>query len=182
MFHGETRRPTLDRVQKQEMVASLHETFEAATSVVVTQFSGLTAAEATNLRRQMHAVGAKFRVTKNSLARRALEGTQYENLSNLFAGPVAVAFSADPVAAAKASVNFAKENDHLIILGGGLGEKRLDEAEIRSLASLSSLDELRASFVALIQRPAANVVSVLSAPPSQLARVFGVYGRGSEDN
>ena len=172
----------MDRVQKQEMVASLHETFEAATSVVVTQFNGLTAAEATNLRRQMHVAGAKFRVIKNSLARRALEGTQYETLSDLFAGPVAVAFSADPVAAAKASVDFAKESGHLIILGGGLGEKRLDEAEIKSLASLPSLEELRASFVALIQQPAANVVSVLSAPPGQLARVFGVYGGGSEGN
>ena len=166
----------MDRVQKEEMVASLHETFEAATSVIVTQFSGLTAVEATNLRRHMHAAGATFRVTKNSLARRALKGTPYESLSNLFEGPVAVAYSADPVAAAKASVDFAKESDHLIILGGGLGEKRLDEVEIKSL------DELRASFVALIQRPAANVVSVLSAPAGQLARVFGVYGRGSENN
>ena len=172
----------MDRVQKQEMVASLHETFEAATSVIVTQFSGLTAVEATNLRRHMHAAGATFRVTKNSLARRALKGTPYESLSNLFEGPVAVAYSADPVAAAKASVDFAKESDHLIILGGGLGEKRLDEVEIKSLASLPSLDELRASFVALIQRPAANVVSVLSAPAGQLARVFGVYGGGSENN
>ena len=180
-FHGKTRRSTLDRVQKEEMVASLHETFEAATSVVVTQFSGLTAAEATDLRREMHMAGAKFRVTKNSLARRAIEGTPYEGLSKLFTGPVAIAFSDDPVAAAKASVNFAKKSDHLIILGGGLGDKWLEEEEVKSLASLPSLDELRATFVALIQRPAVNVVSVLSAPTGQLARVFGVYGAGSED-
>lgn len=171
----------MDRVQKQEMVASLHETFEAATSVVVSHFKGLTASEATELRRRMHSAGAEFRVTKNSMARRAVEGTPYASLSNLFAGPVAVAFSDDPVAAARASVEFAKESDHLVILGGGLGEKRLDEAEIKSLAGLPSLDELRAMFVALVQRPAANVVSVLSAPASQLARVFGAYGAGSKD-
>ena len=171
----------MDRVQKQEMVASLHETFEAASSVVVSHFKGLTASEATELRRRMHSAGAEFRVTKNSLARRAVEGTPYGSLSDLFAGPVAVAFSDDPVAAARASVEFAKENDHLVILGGGLGEKRLDEAEIKSLAGLPSLDELRSIFVALVQRPAANVVSVLSAPAGQLARVFGAYGAESKD-
>ena len=180
-LHGKTRRSTLDRVQKEEMVASLRETFESATSVVITQFGGLTAAEATDLRREMRGAGATFRVTKNSLARRAIEGTPYEGLSKLFTGPVAVAFSDDPVAAAKASVDFAKKSDHLIILGGWLGEKHLEEAEIKSLASLPSLDDLRATFVALIQRPAVNVVSVLSAPTSQLARVFGVYGAESED-
>ena len=128
MLHDTTRRPTLDRVQKQEMVASLHETFEAASSVVVSHFKGLTASEATNLRRRMHAAGAEFRVTKNSMARRALEGTPYAGLSDLFSGPVAVAFSDDPLAAARASVEFAKENDHLVILGGGLGEKRRGKA------------------------------------------------------
>lgn len=172
----------MDRIQKQEMVGSLHEIFGSAGSVVVSHFNGLTASEATDLRRRMHAVGARFRVIKNSLARRAIEGTPYECLSDLFTGPIAFAFSEDPVAAAKASVDFAKENDHLVVLGGGLGAKRLSQEEVNSLASLPSLDELRAMLVGLLQRPATNVVSVLLAPSGQLARVFSAYGGGAEES
>jgi large subunit ribosomal protein L10 len=166
----------LDRVQKEEMVTLLRETFTAANSVVVSHFSGLTAAEATQLRRQMMAAGAQFRVTKNSLARRALEGTAFDSLEDLFDGPTGVAFSKDPVAAAKASVEFAEDSDHLVILGGSLDGKRLSVEEVKALASLPSLDELRARFVSLLQRPATNIVSVVVAPQSQLARVFGAYG------
>ena len=166
----------MDRVQKEEMVASLRETFSTANSLVVSHFNGLTAAEATQLRRQMIAAGAQFRVTKNSLARRALEGTAFDNLEDLFEGPTGVAVSEDPVAAAKASVDFAKSNDHLVILGGSLDGKRLSGEEVKALAGLPSLDELRSKIISLIQRPATNVVSVLVAPPGQLARVFGAYG------
>ena len=166
----------MDRVQKEEMVASLRETFKAANSVVVSHFNGLTAAEATQLRRQMLAAGAQFRVTKNSLARRALEGTAFNSLEDLFEGPTGVAFSEDPVAAAKASVNFAKDSDHLVILGGSLDGQRLSGEEVKALADLPSLDELRSTIIALIQRPATNVASVMAAPPGQLARVFGAYG------
>ena len=166
----------MDRVQKEETVTSLRETFAAANSVVVSHFNGLTAAEATQLRRQMAAAGAQFRVTKNSLARRALEGTAFDSLEDLFDGPTGVAFSKDPVAAAKASVEFAKDSDHLVVVGGSLDGKRLSGEEVKALASLPSLDELRARLVSLLQRPATNVVSVMAAPQSQLARVFGAYG------
>lgn len=172
----------MDRIQKEEMVKALHETFRSSTSLVVTHFKGLTASEATDLRRRMRDAGAQFRVTKNSLARLAIAGTPYEPLSDLFVGPVAVAFSSDPVAAAKASVDFAKENDNLVVLGGGLGDKQLSQAEIKSLANLPSLDELRATLVGLLQRPATNVASVLSAPSGQLARVFGAYGGSVEES
>ena len=144
--------------------------------MVVSHFNGLTAAEATQLRRQMAAAGAQFRVTKNSLARRALEGTAFDSLEDLFDGPTGVAFSKDPVAAAKASVEFAKDSDHLVVVGGSLDGKRLSGEEVKALASLPSLDELRAGLVSLLQRPATNVVSVMAAPQSQLARVFGAYG------
>ena len=166
----------MDRVQKEETVDSLRETFTSSTSAIVSHFNGLTAAEATQLRRQMLAAGAKFRVTKNSLARRALEGTNFGSLEDLFDGPTGVAFSDDPVAAAKASVDFAKDNDHLVILGGCLDGKRLNGDEVKALASLPSMDELRAKIVSLIQRPATNLVSVMAAPQAQLARVFGAYG------
>ena len=166
----------MDRVQKEEMVTSLREIFTAANSVIVSHFNGLTAAEATQLRREMAAVGAQFRVTKNSLARRALEGTAFDGLEDLFDGPTGVAFSKDPVAAAKASVEFAKDSDHLVIVGGSLDGNRLSGEEVKALASLPSLDELRAGLVSLFQRPATNVVSIMAAPQSQLARVFGAYG------
>ena len=166
----------MDRVQKQELVTSLQEAFNTANSVVVSHFNGLTAAEAAELRRKMRAVGAQFRVTKNSLARRALDGTSFGDLEDLFEGPTGVAFSEDPVAAAKASVEFAKDNDHLVILGGSLNGDRLSGDEVKALAALPSLDELRTKLVSLLVRPASNVVSVLGAPSSQLARVFSAYG------
>ncbi|MDP6352057.1 MAG: 50S ribosomal protein L10 [Alphaproteobacteria bacterium] len=166
----------MDRGQKQEMVASLNQTFRDANAVVVTHFLGLTAGEATDLRRQMSAAGATFRVTKNSLTRLALEGTPYQGLGALFDGPTAVALSKDPVAAAKASVGFAKTSDHLTILGGALGETMLDEAGVRALAALPSLDEVRARLAGMLSRPAAGVAAVLTAPAGQLARVFAAYG------
>ena len=134
----------MDRVQKEELVNSLRETFNAANSVVVSHFKGLTAAEAAELRRKMRAAGAQFRVTKNSLARRALDGTAFGGLEDLFEGPTGVACSKDPVAAAKASVEFAKDSDHLVILGGSLDGNRLSGDEVTALAALPSVDELRA--------------------------------------
>ncbi len=166
----------MDRGQKQELVAQLRQSFNDADAVVVTHFLGLTAGEATDLRRQMTAAGATFRVTKNSLTRLALEGTPYQGLSALFDGPTAVALSDDPVAAAKATVAFAKISAHLTIVGGALGETMLDEAEIRALAALPSLDEVRARLAGLLSRPAAGVAAVLAAPAGQLARVLSAYG------
>lgn len=170
----------MNRTQKQEVVASLRETFSQANVVVVTHFLGLTAGEATELRRNMKAVGADFKVTKNRLVKRALEDTPYVGLSDLFSGPTAIAVSADPVAAAKASVEFAKGNDHLVIIGGALGEKTLDEAGVKALASLPSLDELRGKIVGLLQAPAGNIARTLQAPGGQLARVVNAYATKDE--
>jgi large subunit ribosomal protein L10 len=170
----------VDRAAKQQMVTSLHETFAQARSVVVTHYLGITAGEATELRRRMSADGARFRVTKNRLVKRALEGTPYEHLTGLFTGPTAIATSDDPVAAAKASVGFAKVNAHLVILGGGLGETPLDEAAVKNLAALPSLDELRAKIVGLLNAPATKIAGVLQAPAGQLARVLGAYAAEDE--
>ncbi|MDP7540406.1 MAG: 50S ribosomal protein L10, partial [Alphaproteobacteria bacterium] len=119
----------MDRAAKKAMVASLHEVFSNATAVVVSHNLGLTAGEATELRRQMRAAGASFKVTKNSLTKLALADTPYEHLASLFSGPTAIAVSEDPVGAAKATVEFAKGNDNLVILGGGLGENTLAEVD-----------------------------------------------------
>ncbi len=170
----------MDRTQKEEMVASLRQAFNDAAVVVVTHNKGITAGEATDLRRRMGAVGARFRVTKNRLTRLALEGTPYQGLSDLFVGPTAIAYSDDPVAAAKASADFAKDNDRLVILGGAMGEKALDVDGVKALASLPSLDELRGKIVGLLNAPATRMAGVLAAPGGQLARVFAAHG-ASED-
>ncbi len=170
----------MDRVEKEDLVASLHKTFEDSTIVVVTHYSGLTVAEMGDLRMQMREAGASFKVTKNRLTRRALEGTKYQHLESLFTGPTAIAYSDDPVAAAKAAVNFAKDNEKLIVLGGALGEEQLDIASIKSLASLPSMDELRAKIVGMISTPATRIAGVLQAPAGQIARVISAHSASGE--
>jgi len=167
----------VDRAQKEAKVADMHQSFQGAELMVVTHQSGMTVEESTDLRRQMRAAGATFRVTKNRLARIALKGTKFEGLDNLFTGPTAVAFSEDPVAAAKVVVNFAKSNDKLTIVGGGFGEQELDHRGVEALAKLPSLDELRARIVGMINTPATRIAGVLQAPGGQLARVINAYAQ-----
>lgn len=167
----------MDRTEKEALVASMHKVFEDAAMVVVTHYSGMTVAQLTDLRFQMRDAGASFKVTKNRLTRLALEGTKYEGISDLFKGPTAIAFSADPVAPAKVVSNFAKGNDKLRILGGALGEKRLDGAGVKALAELPSLDQSRARIIGLLNAPAGRLVGVLAAPAAQVARVIGAHSR-----
>ena len=170
----------MDRTQKQALVETLQQDLGGSTCIVVTHQSGMSVAEATLLRRQMRDAGANFRVTKNRLAKRALEGTPFAGLAPLFTGPTAVAFSNDPVAAAKAAVTFANRNDKLTIVGGGLAGQTLDAAGVRALATLPSLDELRAKLIGLIQAPATKLAGLLQAPGAQLARVISAHAEKSE--
>ena len=170
----------MDRTEKEDLVASMHQTFDDASIVVVTHYSGLTVSEMGDLRDQMRDVGASFKVTKNRLTRRALEGTKYQPLESFFQGPTAIAYSEDPVAAAKAAVNFAKTNDKLIVLGGALGEEQLDVARVKELASLPSLDELRGKIVGMLNTPATRIAGVLQAPAGQIARVLGARAASGE--
>ncbi len=170
----------MDRSQKEELVASLHKTFSETNLVVVTQQSGMTVAEASDLRRKMLEAGASYKVTKNRLTRLALEGTKFEALKELFTGPTAIAVSEDPVAAAKVAVNFAKANEKLVIVGGAMGETTLDPEAIKALATLPSLDELRGKLIGVLQAPATKVAGVVQAPAAQLARVFSAYGSQGE--
>jgi large subunit ribosomal protein L10 len=170
----------VDRSHKEALVTSLHDQLSDTVCVVITHQTGMTVAEVTDLRRQMRAAGASFKVTKNRLARIALTGTKFERLSPLFTGPTAIAYSRDPVAAAKVAVEFANKNDKLTIIGGGLGEQQLDAAGVKSLATLPSLDQLRAKLLGMLQTPATRIASVLQAPGSQVARVLGAYARKAE--
>ena len=162
----------MNRTEKAELIEALHATLSSATSVVVAHQSGLTVAESSELRAKMREAGAGFKVTKNRLTKLALQGTKYENLTDLFTGPTAIGTSSDPVSAAKTLVSFAKTNDKLTIIGGSLDGKVLDKAGVEALATLPSLDELRAKIIGMLTAPATKVARVTQAPASQLARVI----------
>jgi len=165
----------VDRTQKELLVAELHDTFSNAGLVVVTTQTGMTVAEVSDLRNQMRDAGASYKVAKNSLAQLALKGTEFEHLSDYFTGPTAIAYSEDAVSAAKVVVKYAKSNEKITVVAGGMGAEGLDIAGIQALATLPSLDELRGKLVGLLQAPGTKVAGILQAPAGQLARVFGAY-------
>lgn len=165
----------MDRAQKPVVVAELNAVFGEVGVVVVTRNLGLTVAQSTDLRLKMRDAGAQYKVTKNSLAKIATKGTAYASISDLLTGPIALATSIDPVAAAKVVVEFAKTNDRLEIVGGAMGDTLLDVNGVKALATLPSLDELRAKIVGLVQAPATKLVQIIQAPAGQLARVLGAY-------
>lgn len=170
----------MDRTQKEELVASFNDAFSKATLVVVTSQNGLSVAQSTELRREMRNAGASFKVTKNRLTRLALKGTKFEHLSDLFKGPTGIAYSDDPVAAARVAVKFADDNDKFVVLGGGLDEQALDVSAVTALAKLPSLDELRGKLVGMIQTPATRIAGVTQAPAGHLARVISARAEQGE--
>lgn len=167
----------MDRAQKEAFVQSFNADLGTAVSVVVTHYRGLTVADMESLRCEMRANGASFKVVKNRLAKRAFEGTPYTNLADLMTGPVAVAYSADPVAAAKVVDKFAKGKENLVILGGALGDKVLSVADVKALASMPSLDQLRAQLVGLISAPATRIATYTQEPAAKIARVVSARGQ-----
>ena len=166
----------MDRSQKVESVAQLNAVFNEVGVVVVTRNLGLSVAQSTELRSKMREAGASYKVAKNRLAKLAIADTDYTGLGDMLTGPTALASSVDPVAAAKVAVDFAKTNDKLEIVGGSMGTQVLDEAGIKALASMPSLDELRGKLVGLLNAPATKIAQLSTAPASKLARVFGAYG------
>jgi large subunit ribosomal protein L10 len=166
---------TVDRAEKKEAVASLNEVFSKASVVVVAHYSGLTVAQMQRLRKQMRQAGAQVQVAKNRLAQIALKGTDVASISPLLKGPTLIAHSSDPVAAAKAAVAFAKDHDKFVLLGGAMGKMALDVDAVKALATLPSLDELRAKLLGLIGAPATKLAQLSTAPAAKLARVVGAY-------
>ena len=167
----------MDRARKAELVEGLNGLIGEAGSVVVAHYSGMTVAQMGDLRTRMRAAGASFKVSKNRLTVRALQGTAAEGIAHLFKGPTGIAVSRDPIAASKVAVAYAKENDKLVILGGVVGSTALDANGVKALAELPSLDELRGKIVGLLQAPATKLAGLLAAPGGQLARVIGAYSR-----
>ncbi len=167
----------MDKQEKKQLVSEMHEAFKAAGSVVVTHYKGLSVAEITKLRNDLRSAGATLKVTKNSLTKLALKGTQYEGLEGHFVGPTAVAVSSDPVAAAKGVVEFSNDNKKLVVIAGALGEKQLNVSDVNALAKLPSLDELRAKLLGMISTPAQRIASVVQAPAGQIARVLSAHSQ-----
>ena len=167
----------MDRSQKAEAVAFLNEVFSGAGAVVITRNLGMTVAQSTALRLKIRDAGATYKVAKNSLAKLAVAGTDYEGLGEFFTGPTAIAASTDPVAAAKAVIEFAKTTDKIEIVGGSMGTQVLNADGVKALASMPSLDELRGTLIGLIQAPATKIAQLTTAPAAKLARVFGAYAK-----
>jgi len=165
----------MDRDQKTAAVAELNRNFSEVGVVVVTRNLGMTVAQSTVLRNKMRDAGATYKVSKNKLAKIALDGTDYLSLGDMLTGVIGLASSIDPVAAAKVVVEFAKTNDKFEIVGGAMGATTLDVDGVKALATLPSLDELRAKIVGLIVAPATKLATITQAPAAQLARVLSAY-------
>ena len=166
----------MERAEKREVVTALHDVFAKTGVVVVAHYAGLTVSAMTKLRSEMRGAGGQVKVAKNRLVKLALEGTDAKGIADLLKGPTCLAFSADPVAAPKIAVKFAKANEKFVILGGAMGKTVLDAKGVSSLADLPSLDELRGKLIGLLQAPASKIARTLNEPGAQLARVFGAYG------
>ena len=170
----------MDRAEKREFVTGLNDVFSNTGSVVVAHYAGLTVANMNDLRSKMRAAGGTVKVAKNRLAIIALQGTESEGVKDLFKGQTLIAYADDPVAAPKVASDFAKANDKLVILGGAMGSTALDADGVKALATMPSLDELRAKIVGMIQTPATRIAAVVNAPAGNLARVIGAYARKDE--
>ena len=169
----------MDRSQKAESVASLNAVFSEVGVVIIARNLGLTVAQSTALRGKIRDAGASYKVAKNRLAKLAIKDTDYAGISDLFTGPTAIATSVDPVAAAKAVVEFAKTNDKLEIVGGSMGSLVLNAEGVKALAALPSLDQLRGTIIGLVQAPATKIAQLVTAPAAKLARVFGAYAEAA---
>ena len=170
----------MERAAKAELVTKLKGVFQAANSVVVAHYAGLTVAQMQTLRKQAKASGTKVKVAKNRLAKIALEGTDVASIGPLLKGPALIAYSGDPISASKVAVDFAKGHDKFVILGGAMGKTALDVNGVKALAALPSLDELRAKIVGLIQAPATKIAQVINAPAAKVARVVQAYANKSQ--
>jgi large subunit ribosomal protein L10 len=167
----------MNRTEKTAFIGDLNEKISGSSVVLVGHYKGLTVAQITDLRVKVRGIGAGFKVTKNKLTQRALVGTPFEQISNMFVGPTAIAYSSDPVAVAKVMSEFAKLNEKMVLLGGAFGSTLLDGPMVATLSKMPSLNELRAKIIALIQTPATRIAGILQAPGGQVARVIGAHSR-----
>ena len=165
----------MERAEKGEVIAALQSSFAGAGSIVVARNAGLTVADLENLRKQMKQAGGSVKVAKNRLAKLALKETDTADISALFQGPTVVAFAQDPMTAPKVAAAFADKNQKFEILGGAMGKTGLDANNVKALATMPSLDQLRATLAGMLKQPATRIASILQAPGGQIARVLSAY-------
>jgi large subunit ribosomal protein L10 len=166
---------TVDRAQKEKLVEELGQIFASSGVVVVSHYEGLTVAEMQDLRGRMREAGGSVRVAKNRLAKIALEGQPCASIAEYLTGMTVLAYSEDPVAAAKVVNDFSKENDKLSILGGAMGENALDIAGVKAVAAMPSREELISSIVGCIGAPASNIAGAIGAPASNIASILIIF-------
>lgn len=167
------------REKKVETVDKLKKLFTSCESVFITHYHGLSVSQISGLRSKMHESKIDFFVVKNSLTKIGVKGSKFEDLTESFSGPVAIAVSDDPVLAAKILVEFSKDNEQLKLIGAKVFGEQVDYDGIKSLSKMPSLDELRAKLISLIQTPAKSLASIVVAPATTVARVFSVYSNKS---
>ncbi|ULB10652.1 50S ribosomal protein L10 [Cereibacter azotoformans] len=162
----------MDRAQKEKVVEELGQIFESSGVVVVAHYAGVTVAQMQELRAQMRDVGGSVRVAKNRLAKIALAGKPSEKMGDLLTGMTVMAYSEDPVAAAKVAEAYAKKNDKFVILGGAMGDTILDPAGVKTVAAMPSREELIAQIVSCIGAPASSIAGAIGAPASNIAGIL----------
>ena len=170
----------MDRAAKEALVTSLHDVLKDTGVVVVAHNTGLVASQSAELRKRVKDAGGSVKVAKNKLVKLALKDTPAEGIADLFTGPTVLAYSKDPIAAARIAVKYAKENDKLVILGGAMGANVLDANGVKALAELPSLDELRATLIGLLNAPATKIARTIKEPGAQLARVVHAKASAGE--
>ncbi len=172
----------MKRSEKKDFVEKLKNELAEASTVVVAHYSGLTVNESEKLRNDMRNNGAKFKVTKNRLTKLAISETQFKDISDLFSGPTALAYSTDPVAPAKVAVSFEKKFENFKIIGGGYNGQKIDKSKIDFLAKLPSIDELRSQIIGLISAPAQKIASIAIEPGAQIARLISSKSSNSQES
>ena len=165
----------MERAAKRELVDQLQASLKGAGSIVVARNTGLTVADLETLRTQMRQAGGAVKVAKNRLAKLALKETDNADISALFEGPTVLAFAKDPMTAPKIASAFADKNQKFVVLGGAMGKTGLDANNVKALATMPSLDQLRAMLAGMLKQPATRIASVLQAPGGQIARVLSAY-------
>lgn len=160
---------------KKEIVSGIEDLITSNSNIFIMHYQGLTVTELSTLRKRLKTSGAQLRIAKNTLVKRAMTNTNHEPLNNFLTGPTAIAFSQDPVGAAKVLVDFSKENEKLKILGGAVDTDMVTTAQIKELASTPPLNELRAKLLSLLNAPATKLVRTISEPAAQLVRVIAAH-------
>ena len=161
----------MNKEQKKTYINEMTTQFENSEAVLVTHYQGLTMTQLDELRSQMREHGIQFKITKNRITKLALEKTKCKDLTDLFTGPTAVAFSSDAIISARILSKFSKDNENLKLLGGIMGNEVLDQAGVQNVANLPTLDEARAKIVGILATPPSKIVSILLARSEKMSNL-----------